>query len=127
MAFLVYALGDAPLRLFLPDGGEPLQIAWSINKVVLWSWPIITVTFGLFAIVRANGVMIPSAIIFAITMWGLRLPFANMLQPVLGSAAIWWSFPVGTFASAALAFAYYRWSGWRRHAPLTSVLQKEGT
>jgi putative MATE family efflux protein len=127
MALFVYALGEAPLRLFLPDGGEALQIAWTINEVVLWNWPIIAITFGLFAIVRANGVMLPSAIIFAITMWGLRLPFANMLQPVLGSAAIWWSFPVGTIASAALAFAYYHLSAWRQHAPMTSVLQKADT
>ena len=127
MAFFVYALGDMPLRLFLPDGGEALQIARSINEVVLWSWPIIAITFGLFSIVRANGVMLPSAIIFAISMWGLRVPFANMLQPTLGPAAIWWSFPVGTFASAALAFAYYRWGGWRKHAPLTSMVQETGT
>jgi len=126
MAFFVYALGEVPLRLFLPDGGEPLRTAKAINDIVLWNWPIIAITFGLFAIVRANGVMLPSAIIFAITMWGLRLPFASMLQPVLGSAAIWWSFPVGTVASAILAFAYYRWGGWRRHAPLTSILQNEG-
>ena len=127
MAFLVYALGDAPLRLFLPEGGEPLQIAKAINNIVIWNWPILAITFGLFAVVRANGVMLPPAIIFAVTLWGLRLPFANMLQPVLGSAAIWWSFPVGTFACAALAFAYYRWSGWRRHAPMTSVLKETGT
>lgn len=127
MACFVYSLGDMPLRLFLPDGGEALQIARTINEIVLWSWPVIAITFGLFAVVRANGVMLPSAIIFAITMWGLRIPFANMLQPEIGAAAIWWSFPVGTFTSAALAYAYYRWGGWRRHAPMTSTLQQAGT
>jgi Na+-driven multidrug efflux pump len=126
MAVFVYALGDAPLRLFLPEGGEPLQIARTINNVVLWNWPILAITFGLFAVVRANGVMLPPAIIFAVTLWGLRLPFASLVQPVLGSAAIWWSFPLGTFACAALALTYYRWGGWRQHAPITSVLQKEG-
>jgi putative MATE family efflux protein len=126
MAFFVFALGETPLRLFLPDGGEALQTAMDINKIVLWSWPIIAITFSLFAIVRANGVMLPSAIIFAITLWGLRIPFANLLQPHLGSAAIWWSFPVGTFASAALAFAYYHWGRWRLHTPLKSILQNPG-
>lgn len=127
MAVFIFALGEMPLRLFLPDGGEALHTAIEINKVVLWSWPIVAVTFGLFAIVRANGVMLPSAIIFAITMWGLRVPFANMLQESLGPAAIWWSFPVGTFASAALAFAYYRFGRWREHAPLNSIIQKTDT
>jgi len=124
MAFIIYTLGDAPLRLFLPDGGEALQTAREVNEIVLWSWPVVAITFGLFAIVRANGVMLPSAIIFAITMWGLRVPFANMLQPVLGPAAIWWSYPVGTFASAFLAYGYYRWGHWRRHAPMASTQQK---
>lgn len=116
MALLVYSLGELPLKLFLPDGGEALQAAQEINKVVLWNWPIVAVTLGLFAIVRANGVMLPSAIIFAVTLWGLRIPFANMLQPQLGAAAIWWSFPLGTFASALLALAYYRWGKWRQQS-----------
>jgi Na+-driven multidrug efflux pump len=122
-AFIIYALGDAPLLLFLPEGGEPLQTAREINEIVLWSWPVIAITFGLFAVVKANGVMLPSAIIFAITMWGLRVPFANMLQPEFGAAAIWWSYPVGSIASALLAFAYYRWGKWRRHAPMTTHLE----
>jgi putative MATE family efflux protein len=123
-ALIVIVLGDAPLRLFLPEGGDALDTAKLINNVVLWSWPIIAITFGLFAVVRANGVMLPSAIIFAVSMWGLRIPFADLLQPWLGSAAIWWSFPVGTIVSAALAFIYYRWGRWRQHAPMTSVLKQ---
>ena len=126
-AFIIYALGDAPLLLFLPEGGEPLRTAREINAIVLWSWPVIAITFGLFAVVKANGVMLPSAIIFAITMWGLRVPFANMLQPEFGAAAIWWSYPVGSIASALLAFAYYRWGKWRRHAPMTTHLEETGT
>jgi putative MATE family efflux protein len=105
-AFIIYALGDAPLLLFLPEGGEPLRTAREINGIVLWG--------------------LPSAIIFAITMWGLRVPFANMLQPEFGAAAIWWSYPVGTFASALLAYAYYRWGEWRRHAPMTTHLEETG-
>ena len=114
MAFLVYALDDLPLRLFLSKGSEEMQVALEINNVVLWAWPVLAITFGLFGIVRANGVVLPSAIIFAISMWGLRIPFANMLQPQLGSAAIWWRMPLGIFASALPALAYYRWGKWRQ-------------
>ena len=42
-------------------------------------------------------------------------PFAVLLMPLLGADAIWWSFPVGTIGSAALALAYYRWGGWRKN------------
>ena len=69
---------------------------------------------GLFAIVRANGSMLVPMLIFAITMWVLRIPFAKFLEPVLGVSAIWWSFPVGIFGAALMAFAYYRWGAWRK-------------
>jgi Na+-driven multidrug efflux pump len=115
---IVYALGDAPLKLFLPAGGEALAIARHINFIALWGWIVLAVTSGLSAIVRANGAMAPPAIIFFITMWVMRVPFAAFLQPVLGADAIWWSFPLGSVASAALAYAYFRYGGWRKRQRL---------
>ena len=109
----VYALGDAPLRLFIPAGGEPLAIAWRIHLIALWGWVALSASLGLFAIMRANGAMLPPTLIFAATMWGLRVPFAEWLQPHLGSDAIWWSFPAGCIGAAVLALAYYRWGRWR--------------
>lgn len=111
----LYALGDLPLLLFLPDGGEPLDIARNINEIVLWCWIVLAVTTAMFGIVRANAAMVPPTIIFFVTMWILRVPFANFLQPELGARAIWWSFPVGAIASALLAWLYYRFGGWRRN------------
>ncbi len=122
IAAVIYALGDLPFKLFLPEGGEPLNVARQINDIVLWSWPIIGITFGLFAIVKANGAMLPSAIIFAITMWGLRVPFALLLESELGSRAIWWSFPVGIIASALLACLYYQVGSWRQKKLMVAEL-----
>ena len=110
----VYALGDLPLRLFVPAGGEVLDIAWRINTHALWGWIALAVTMGLFAIMRANGAMLAPMLIFAATMWVCRVPFAKALQPWLGEVAIWWSFPFGSVCSAAAAWAYYRWGPWRR-------------
>ncbi|MEO0983560.1 MAG: MATE family efflux transporter [Pseudomonadota bacterium] len=119
-ALILYALGDLPLRLFLPQGGPSLEIAREINLIVLWSWSMLAITAGLSAMVRANGAMIPPTVVFFITMWLFRVPFASALQPMFGVSAIWWSFPVGTTTSAALAYAYYRWGRWRRNALLMS-------
>jgi hypothetical protein len=47
-------------------------------------------------------------------LWGVRVPFANWLQPQLGVDAIWWSFPVSSLVSLTLSVAYYRWGRWRR-------------
>lgn len=110
---VVYALGDWPLRLFVPAGGAVLDEAWRINLYALWGWVALSVTMGLFAIMRANGAMAAPMLIFAGTMWLMRVPFAWALQPWLGPAAIWLSFPFGTLGSAAVAWAWYRWGSWR--------------
>jgi Na+-driven multidrug efflux pump len=58
--------------------------------------------------------MLAPMLIFAATMWVLRVPFALLLQPLLGEDAIWWSFPFGSICSALIAWAYYRWGAWRQ-------------
>lgn len=118
----VYALGDAPLRLFIPGGGEPLAIAWRIHGIALWGWVALSASLGLFAVMRANGAMLPPTLIFAATMWGLRVPFAQGLQPWLGADAIWWSFPAGCVGAAVLALAYHRWGRWRERPLLLADL-----
>jgi putative MATE family efflux protein len=117
---IVYALGDAPLTLFLPDNPEALGIARHVNHVVLWGWIAVSVTSGLSGIVRANGAMAAPTIIYTMTMWVVRVPVASLAQPLLGAAAIWWSFPCGTISSALLAFCYYRWGRWRENPLLVA-------
>jgi putative MATE family efflux protein len=114
-AGIVYGLGDIALKLFLPTGGEALEIARTINHIVLWGWIMLAITNGLSAMVRANSAMLAPTVIYTLTMWVLRVPFALTLLPIMGAAAIWWSFPLGTISSAGLAFAYYRWGGWRKN------------
>jgi len=114
-AVIIHVLGDLPLKLFLPSGGDALRIARDINAIVLWGWMFLAITNGLSAMVRANSAMLAPTIIYATTMWVMRVPFALLLLPVLGAAAIWWSFPLGTVGSAGLAYAYYRWGGWRKN------------
>jgi putative MATE family efflux protein len=117
-ALSIYALGaafdDLPLRLFIRGDGEVLAQARRINFIALWGWIALSITMGLFAVVRANGAMLAPTLIFVVTMWVFRVPFAVWLEPWLGSAAIWWSFPFGSITSALLAWAYFRWGGWRR-------------
>ncbi len=44
----------------------------------------------------------------------MRIGFALLAEPLLGGDALWWSFPVGSLATLAMAAAYYRWGDWRR-------------
>ncbi|MES2717881.1 MAG: MATE family efflux transporter [Pseudomonadota bacterium] len=122
---LMLALGTLPLQLFVPADAAVLTMAWQINLIVLWGWIALSVTMGLFAIMRANGAMLAPTLIFAATMWAGRVPFAQALQPWLGEAAIWWSFPFGALLSALVAWAWYRRGSWRKNRPMLASLDSQ--
>lgn len=110
---LVYLFNRHSLGLFLPDDGVAIEIAQHINAIVLWSFILFGFTIVLFGTVRATGaVMAPLAVLF-VSMWLVRLPFAWWLGKSIGADAVWWSFPLGSVVSIALAAAYYRFGNWR--------------
>lgn len=102
------------LALFLPAGSDALAIARHLNHISVWSFLFFGVTFVVSGVVRSTGAVIPPLLILALALWGIRVPFATLLQERLGVDAIWWSFPVSAVCSMAMAMAYYRWGGWRR-------------
>ncbi len=102
------------LALFLPDGSASLDIARHLNHIAVWSFLFFGVTFVLAGVIRATGAVIPPLLILGFALWGVRVPFAEILQPRIGVDAIWWSFPVSALASMLLSAAYYRWGGWRK-------------
>ena len=109
------------LALFLPGGSASLDIARHLNHIAVWSFLFFGVTFVLFGVVRSTGAVLPPLLILAVTLWGVRVPFATWLQPVLGVDAIWWSFPASAVCAMALAIGYYRWGGWRSARMLTQL------
>jgi putative MATE family efflux protein len=102
------------LALFLPEASIALQNARHLNHVAVWSFLFFGVTFVVSGVVRATGAVVPPLVILGIALWGVRIPFANLLQPALGADAIWWSFPVSAFAAMLMSLAYYRWGRWRQ-------------
>lgn len=114
LTVLVYLVDPLIAGLFLPNQPGALAIAEHINTLAGWSFILFGVTFVVFGVVRATGAVTPPLIILAISLFGVRIAFASLLQPVMGQDAIWWSFPVSMAVSTALALAYYRWGGWRK-------------
>ncbi|MEI2430508.1 MATE family efflux transporter [Lysobacter yananisis] len=102
------------LALFLPDGSASFEIARHLNHIAIFSFLFFGVTFVISGVVRATGAVIPPLLILGSALWGVRVPFATFLQPVLGLDALWWSFPVSALCSMLVSMAYYRWGGWRR-------------
>jgi len=73
--------------------------------------------------VRATGAVIPPLLILGAALWGIRIPFAMLLQSRLGVDAVWWSFPVSSVCAMAMSLAYYRWGGWRKARMLAGDTQ----
>lgn len=111
---LIYLFNRHSLGIFLGDDSTAIGIAQHINRVVLWSFILFGFTIVVFGTVRATGAVMAPLVILFVSMWGIRLPFAWLLEPHIGAESIWWSFPVGSIVSVALAFAYYRFGNWKR-------------
>ena len=110
---LLYLADPYIVDLFLPGRLHAVAIAEHVNDIACWSFILFGVTFVLFGVVRSTGAVMPPLIILLISLFGVRVGFAKLLEPSWGAEAIWWSFPVSMLVSASLALAYYRWGGWR--------------
>ena len=99
--------------VFLPEHSAALPIAVHLNRIVSWSFVFFGVSLVLFGVVRANGAVVIPLLTLVLTLLGIRFPLALLMEPSLGSNAIWWSFPASSLVSVLLGFAYYQWGGWR--------------
>ena len=110
----IVVFDHALLSLFLPDGSAALGLAGHLNRIAIWSFLFFGVTFVVSGVVRSTGAVIPPLLILGFSLWGVRIPFANLLQPHMGADAIWWSFPVSAVVAMVISLAYYRWGHWRQ-------------
>jgi Na+-driven multidrug efflux pump len=67
----------------------------------------------LFGVVRGTGAVMPPLLILIVSLWCVRVPFAYQMLSRWQAEAIWWSFPLASLASLAMALTYYRFGGWR--------------
>lgn len=111
---LAVAADRQVLSLFLPDGSAALETARHLNHIAIGSFLFFGVTFVISGVVRSTGAVVAPLVILALALWGVRVPFAQWLQPVLGVDAIWWSFPVSAACAMLLSLGYYRRGGWRQ-------------
>jgi putative MATE family efflux protein len=110
----IYLADPWVLQAFLPATSPSLPIAVHINAIVLWGFIPFGVAFIFSGIVRATGAVWPPLLAMIISLWGVRVPLATLLEPSLGADAIWISFPVGSATTLVLAGGYFLWGGWRK-------------
>ncbi len=102
------------LSLFLGQDDAAVDIARHINLLSSWSFSLLGVTMVLSAVPRANGATMAPLVIMTLSLVPGRLGVAYLLAPVLGSDALWWSFPAGSGIGLLLTALYYRYGGWRK-------------
>lgn len=123
----IYLADPWVLRAFLPGTSPSLPIAIHINSIVLWGFIPFGIAFIFSGIVRSTGAVWPPLLAMIISLWVVRVPLANVLEPYIGAEAIWISFPIGSATTMLLAGAYYVWGGWRtsRMLPTTTPATDE--
>lgn len=106
------------LSLFLDPEGEAMALARHILRLATWTFLPFGVTMVLLSTLRSNGAVIAPLVILAITMFPIRLGLYYVGYPLVGSDAIWWSFPLSSLCSLIIAAWVYRRGGWRRKMPM---------
>jgi Na+-driven multidrug efflux pump len=67
----------------------------------------------LFGVVRATGAVMAPLFVLTLSLLLVRFPLAEALMSRYQIDAVWWSFPISSALSAALAVLYYKYGGWR--------------
>jgi Na+-driven multidrug efflux pump len=118
------------MALFMGGGSPALPIARHIHVVATWNFILFGITMVLFATVRANGAVWAPLVILCIGLVPVRFGFILATDQWLGADAIWWSFPVSSFANLALSVGYYLNGSWRKArmtVPQAPGADEEGT
>jgi Na+-driven multidrug efflux pump len=102
------------MALFMGPGSPAIPIARHIHVVATWNFILFGITMVLFATVRANGAVWAPLIILCIGLLPVRFGFIFATDQWLGADAIWWSFPVSSFANVALSVGYYLNGSWKK-------------
>ena len=102
------------LGIFLSDAGEAMDIASHIFTIATWGFIAFGMTQVLFGTVRAAGQVMWPMIILAVALFPVRLGSIYLLKPMIGTDAIWWSFPAAFIATLLMATVYFVWGNWRK-------------
>ncbi len=102
------------LGLFLGSDSQALPIGRHIQLMATWGFIFFGVAQVFFGTMRANGYVIWPLIVMIISMYPVRLGFAFGLYPLLGTDALWLSFPAGMVATAVMGAGLYLHGGWRK-------------
>ena len=117
LILLLLIFDRAALALFLGGTSPAIDVARNIQLIATWTFLPFGTTIVLISTLRANGSVVPPLVILFLSMFPIRLGIYYFGYPAIGSDILWWSFPLSSLASLAMAWAIYRRGNWRRALP----------
>lgn len=110
---LIFFFGETLMKMFSND---PEVIRYGVEYLVIVSsfYVVFSALFSVNAVMRGAGDMIVPMLITLVSLWLIRIPFANFFMDMLGEKAVWWSAPVGWTMGLLLSFLYYFNGRWKR-------------
>ena len=110
---LLLLFDRAALALFLGSESPAIDVARNIQLIATWTFLPFGTTIVLIGTLRANGSVVPPLILLFLSMFPIRLGIYYFGYPLIGSDILWWSFPLSSLASLAMAWTIYKRGGWR--------------
>lgn len=114
MALLIILFDRPLLALFLGSGSAAIPIAVHMQWICTWSFVLGGVMMVLTGTMRSYGAVVLPLVIMFIAYYPARLGFYFSAYPLIGSEAVWWSYPVSSILSVGLTTWAYRHGGWRK-------------
>ena len=115
LAVLIVAFDRPLLAIFLGPDSAAVPIARHIQLICTWSFVLSGVMMVMTGTMRAYGaVMLPLAIMF-IAFYPARMGFYFGTYHLIGSDALWWSYPASSLVAVVLTVLAYTRGGWRRN------------
>ena len=124
LAGLLTFFGAAAIaRFFIPQGGPVIEQSAFFIRVIALTFGFIGLQQVLTGSLRGAGDTVAPMVLAMISLWMLRFPLAYVLSAhtALHVRGIWYAFPVSTVASAAMAWYWFLWGGWRDKRLLDEV------
>ncbi len=114
---LLLLFDRAALALFLGSESPAIDVARNIQLIATWTFLPFGTTIVLISTLRANGSVVPPLVILFLSMFPIRLGIYHFGYPAIGSDILWWSFPLSSLTSLAMAWIIYQRGHWRRTLP----------
>jgi putative MATE family efflux protein len=113
---IVFFTAPALVAFFVPGDTEVIRGGSVFLRTMCLSWGFMGLQLSLTGVLRASGNMITAMVLTLISQWVLQFPLAYVLSrhTGLGSAGIWWAFPIANILIALVTMSVYAKGDWKK-------------